>query len=129
MQSIFESPKQVRSAIIAGSASIQGEFWGARAGDWADINEPAWWQVFETAMKKAGAGPGKRVLDVGCGAGGALVIAREMGADVTGVEASVNLAGIAVERLPGARIDVCDMEALPLDCPASAPMRQISGIE
>lgn len=100
---------------MTGSASIQGELWGARAPDWAEINEPAWRQVFLTAMDKAGAAPGKRLLDVGCGAGGALVVAREMGARVSGLDASESLAAIARERLPDARIEVGDMEAMPFD--------------
>jgi SAM-dependent methyltransferase len=96
-------------------ASKQGDLWGARARDWTEINEPAWRRVFMIAMDKAGAAPGKRLLDVGCGAGGALVVAREMGAEVAGLDASDNLAAIAGERLPTARIEVGDMEAMPFD--------------
>ncbi|HET7714431.1 MAG TPA: class I SAM-dependent methyltransferase [Bauldia sp.] len=100
-------------ASPAGSAAIQGDLWGARARDWAEINEPAWGPVFETALRLTGAGPGKRLLDVGCGAGGALRIAREQGAYVAGLDASPNLAAIARERLPDARIEIGDMEDLP----------------
>jgi SAM-dependent methyltransferase len=55
------------------------------------------------------------VLDVGCGAGGALVVARKLGAAVSGLDAASTLVAIARRRLPGARIDVGDMEALPFD--------------
>lgn len=96
-----------------GSAAIQGELWGARARDWADVNEPAWRPIFEVAVKQAGAGPGKTLLDIGCGSGGALVVARDLGAEVAGLDASANLVAIARERLPGARIDVG--EELPFD--------------
>jgi SAM-dependent methyltransferase len=108
-----ETSRPAASAAVTGTAAIQGELWGARARDWAEINEPAWHAVFATAMEKAGAKPGRTVLDIGCGAGGALRIAREMGAAVTGLDASANLAAIARERLPGARIEVGEMEALP----------------
>jgi SAM-dependent methyltransferase len=100
-------------AVAHGSAAIQGKLWGARARDWADLNEPAWRQVFEDAVRLAGAGPGKRLLDIGCGAGGALVVARERGAEVAGLDASANFVAIARERLPGARIEMGEMEALP----------------
>jgi SAM-dependent methyltransferase len=54
--------------------------------------------------------PGLELLDVGCGAGGALAAARQMGARVTGIDASANLAEIARERNPGARIEVGEMD-------------------
>jgi SAM-dependent methyltransferase len=96
-----------------GTAAVQGEIWGARARDWAELNEPAWRAVFETALQQAGAAPGRHLLDIGCGAGGALVIAAEMGADVAGLDAAPNLVAIARERLPGARIEIGEMEELP----------------
>jgi SAM-dependent methyltransferase len=96
-----------------GSASQQGVIWGARAQDWTEANEPAWHQVFETVMDRMRVGPGREVLDVGCGAGGALAVARERGAIVTGLDASEALVGIARGRLPGAEIQVGDMEELP----------------
>jgi cyclopropane fatty-acyl-phospholipid synthase-like methyltransferase len=68
-----------------GTAEVQGALWGARARDWADIQEPAWRPVFEAALRHAGVGAGTLLLDVGCGAGGALALAREMGAEVAGL--------------------------------------------
>lgn len=116
MQSSVQiTASQARRTPMTDAASMQGEFWGARVRDWTEINEPAWREVFTIAMDKAGAAPGRRLLDVGCGAGGALLVAREMGADVAGLDASVNLAAIAAERLPAARIEVGDMEAMPFD--------------
>jgi SAM-dependent methyltransferase len=95
-----------------GTAKIQGELWGARAEDFAALNEPAWREVFATALDAAGVGTGTRHLDIGCGAGGALVMSRERGAEVAGFDASEALAAIARRRLPGASIDVGEMEAL-----------------
>ncbi|WP_011581785.1 MULTISPECIES: class I SAM-dependent methyltransferase [Chelativorans] len=96
-----------------GTAQVQGELWGAKARDWAELQEPAWQRIYEAAMAHAGAGPGKKLLDVGCGAGGALVVARKLGAEVTGLDGAENLVAIARQRLPGARIDVGEMEELP----------------
>lgn len=96
-----------------GTAAEQGAMWGARAQAWADSNEPAWTGVFEAVMERVGARPGQTVLDMGCGAGGALAVARARGATVAGLDASEALAGLARHRLPGAVIAVGDMEALP----------------
>ena len=65
-----------------GTATVQGELWGARAQDWADLNEPAWQPVFAAALQRAGVDPGNRIVDIGCGAGGALIVARQFGAEV-----------------------------------------------
>jgi SAM-dependent methyltransferase len=96
-----------------GTAREQGALWGARAADWAAVNEPAWSDIFATVMERTGVASGTRLLDVGCGAGGALTVARERGAVVAGLDASAPLVGIARGRLPGARIEVGEMEELP----------------
>jgi SAM-dependent methyltransferase len=96
-----------------GTAAIQGELWGAKARDWAEAQEPAWVPVFDRALDLAGVGAGTRLLDVGCGAGGALALARGRGAEVAGLDASEALATVARARLPGARVETGEMEALP----------------
>lgn len=95
------------------TAKEQENLWGARALDWASASEPAWRDVFIAVLDQARVGKGTRHLDLGCGAGGALVLARERGAHVTGFDRSEPLANIARERLPGAKILVGDMEDLP----------------
>lgn len=96
-----------------GTAQQQGQIWGARAADWAAASEPAWTGIFETVMEKVGAGPGLRLLDIGCGAGGALAIARRRGAEISGLDAAPALVSIARDRLPAAVIEVGEMEELP----------------
>ena len=96
-----------------GTAEVQGELWGAKATDWATVQEPGWRPVYETVLREVGVGPGTNLLDLACGAGGALVIAREMGADVAGLDAARTLVAVARERLQGARIEIGDMEELP----------------
>lgn len=96
-----------------GTAQVQGELWGARARDWVRLQEPAWNPVFSAVLDEIGVSAGTRLLDVGCGAGGALVLARARGATVTGLDASESLIAIAHERLPDAHLERGDMEALP----------------
>lgn len=96
-----------------GTAAIQGELWGAKARDWAEFQEPAWRPVFENIMTLAGVRRGNTLLDVGCGTGGLLVLARERGAVVAGLDASEALAAIARQCLPDARIEIGEMEELP----------------
>src|SRR5689334_4591281 len=97
---------------MAGAKEL-GELWGARARDWATCGEPAWRDVFTAVLDQAQIGAGTHHLDIGCGAGAALVLASERGAAVTGFDAAENLATIARQRLPGADIRVGDMAALP----------------
>ena len=104
-----------RKEARMGTAAIQGGLWGARARDWADLNEPAWRPVFAAALAAAGVRKGTRLLDIGCGSGGALALARELGAEPAGLDAAANLVAIARERLPGARIEIGEMEELPFD--------------
>jgi SAM-dependent methyltransferase len=96
-----------------GTAREQGQLWGARAREWAEANESAWLPVYRAVFERVGIRTGLRLLDVGCGAGGALALARELGAEVAGLDASANLLEIARERLPGAPIEIGDMEELP----------------
>jgi SAM-dependent methyltransferase len=108
-----------------GTAKEQGEIWGARSGDWWRCSEPAWNGVFGEVLDGAGVRQGTSYLDLGCGAGGALVLARERGASVTGLDASENLVAIARERLPGSEVAVGDMEELPF---ASGSFDAVSAI-
>jgi SAM-dependent methyltransferase len=96
-----------------GSSQIQGELWSARAREWAELQEGSFRPLYEAALAAARVGPGASVLDVGCGAGLAMQIAKARGATVTGLDAAPALAEIARGRCPGADIRVGDCEALP----------------
>jgi SAM-dependent methyltransferase len=105
-------------------ADIQGALWGAKAEDWAELQEPAWTPIFDHALSLAGVAAGSSLLDIGCGAGGALARAQIRGADIAGIDASANLVALARRRLPAARIEIGDMEALPF---ATASFDTVTG--
>jgi cyclopropane fatty-acyl-phospholipid synthase-like methyltransferase len=96
------------------TAKEQGEMWGSRAQDWARCGEPARHDVFTAVLDRAQIGEGIRHLDIGCGAGGTLVLSRQRGAIVAGFDASENLAAIARQRLPDAEILVGTWRICPL---------------
>jgi SAM-dependent methyltransferase len=96
-----------------GSAQIQGDLWGTRAREWADLQEGSFRPLYEAAFNAAHVGRGSLVLDVGCGAGLALQMAQARGAKVSGLDAAAQLAEIARGRCPGADIHVGEIEELP----------------
>ena len=95
-----------------GSAARWGPLWGARAEDWAAVEEQQLPTYLE-AIRRVGISPGQRVLEVGCGSGVFLRAAANLGADVAGLDASEQLIQIARRRTPGADLRVGDMQALP----------------
>jgi SAM-dependent methyltransferase len=64
-------------------------------------------------LDAAKAGPGTRLLDVGCGSALTLVLAQERGAIPAGLDISPGLLQIARDRLPEADLRAGDMEYLP----------------
>jgi SAM-dependent methyltransferase len=98
-----------------GSAQVQGALWGAAADDWAELQELASAPIYEAAFEAMGVGAGTQLLDVGCGAGSALLLAAKRGAIVSGFDASPGLLRVARARLPEADIREGDLEALPFD--------------
>ena len=98
-----------------GSSQIQGELWGARAREWAELQEGSFQPLYDAAFSAARVGKGTSLLDVGCGAGLALEMAQARGAKVTGIDASKGLAGLAKSRCAGADIHVGEIEELPFD--------------
>ncbi|MHA2233558.1 MAG: class I SAM-dependent methyltransferase [Candidatus Hodarchaeales archaeon] len=98
-----------------GSASVQGELWGQKSTDWANIQEPLHAPLWEAMLTASKASADTLLLDAGCGAGGASVLAAERGARVTGLDASENLVTIARERVPEGNFHVGDIEQLPFD--------------
>lgn len=109
---VIESPK---APAPTRSGEVNGRIWGARASDWALIQEPQCAGGYHAVFDKVPVGSRTRLLDAGCGAGMALQIAAELGAAVAGIDASPALLEIARDRLPGARLEQGDLEALPFE--------------
>ena len=100
---------------LAGSAEAQGALWGARAHDWADVQEQVQRELYPPVLEAARVADGRRLLDAGCGSGIAAAIAHGRGARVSGIDASEALIELARERVPGGDFQVGELEALPYD--------------
>jgi SAM-dependent methyltransferase len=98
-----------------GTAEIQGDLWGRAPQDWAEIQEPLHRPLWEVMLNAAMIGSGTRILDAGCGGGGAAMLAYERGAEVSGIDAAEGLIAFASERVPGGDFRVGDIEDLPYD--------------
>jgi SAM-dependent methyltransferase len=85
------------------------EGWGRRATDFATLLEPAAVREYVSVHQRLGVGAGSRLLDVACGAGLALELARVRGAECAGIDASKRLVDVARLRNPGCDIRVGDM--------------------
>jgi SAM-dependent methyltransferase len=94
------------------------EGWGRKAVDFATLSEPANCREYVAMHHRLGVDAGDRLLDVACGSGLAIELARLRGASCSGIDASARLVAVARDRNPGCDITVGDMHALPWD-PAS----------
>src|SRR5690348_6043564 len=98
-----------------GSSAVQGALWGASAPEWSELAEPSQVPFYEAAFDAINVGPGIRLLDAGCGAGLALVLALQRGAIPTGLDAADGLLEVARQRLPDADLRQGDLEHLPFE--------------
>lgn len=89
------------------------EGWGRKAVDFATLGEPPACREYVAVHHRLGVGEGDRLLDMACGSGLALELARVRGAVVSGIDASPRLVAVAADRNPGADVRVGDMGALP----------------
>jgi SAM-dependent methyltransferase len=94
------------------------EGWGRKAVDFATLSELGNLREYVTVHHRLGIDAGDRLLDVACGSGLAMELARLRGASCSGIDASSRLVAVARDRNPGCDIQVGDMHALPWD-PAS----------
>src|ERR1051326_6540138 len=100
-------------AAPSGSAAVQAQLWGARAQDWAAVQEGTVLALYEEVFDRLKLGRGTALLDMGCGAGRACMIAAQRGTSVTGLDATPELLAISRQRVPNAVFELGDMEALP----------------
>lgn len=95
------------------SSKIQGELWGATARDGAEIPEPLHIPVWEAMLDAAKVGKGILLFDAGLG--GAIVLATQCGAIVSGLVASEVLIAIAGDCVNQGDFRVGDVEELPFN--------------
>jgi SAM-dependent methyltransferase len=95
--------------------TLVDEGWGRKAVDFATLSEPGNCREYVTMHHRLGVDAGDRLLDVACGSGLAIELARLRGASGSGVDASARLVAVARDRNPGCDIRVGDMRALPWD--------------
>jgi SAM-dependent methyltransferase len=94
------------------------EGWGRKVVDFSTLSEPGNCREYVAVHHRLGVDAGDRLLDVACGSGLAIELARLRGATCCGIDASPRLAAVARDRNPDSDIRVGDMHALPWD-PAS----------
>jgi SAM-dependent methyltransferase len=91
------------------------EGWGRRAVEFSTLLEPAQCREYVAVHHHLGIGEGDRLLDVACGSGLAMELARLRGAVCSGIDGSSRLVAVARDRNPDSDIRVGDMQALPWD--------------
>jgi SAM-dependent methyltransferase len=96
-----------------GRAGVQARLWSEKAADWAELHEQYVEPAFTAGLDALGVGEGTRLLDIGCGAGRALQLAADRGADVSGLDAAPGLLEIARRRVPGAILIQGELQTLP----------------
>src|SRR5689334_6107701 len=89
------------------------EGWGRRAVDFATSFELSACREYFALHQQMGVGDGARVLDVACGSGLAIELARLRGATCAGIDASRRLVAVARDRNQDSDIRIGDMQALP----------------
>jgi SAM-dependent methyltransferase len=91
------------------------EGWGRKAVDFATLSEPGNCREYVAVHHLLGIDDGDRLLDVACGSGLAIELARLRGASGAGIDASDRLVAVARDRNPGSDIRIGDMQDLPWD--------------
>jgi SAM-dependent methyltransferase len=104
------------------------EGWGREAVDFAALSEPSNCREYVALHHRLGVDAGDRLLDVACGSGLAIELARLRGAACSGIDASPRLIAVARDRNPGSDIRVGDMHALPWDAESFDIVTSFRGI-
>lgn len=117
----FETARTVRLCYsltgISALAGVEDYTEGIYDGDPARDFHAAQRRQHEYLLDEVGAGPGFRLLEVGCGLGTLLEVARERGAEATGV--TVSEAQAAACRAKGLSVLLADYRNLPRSFRAS----------
>lgn len=92
---------------------VVDEGWGRRAVDFATLSEPGNCREYLAVAHRLGVSENDRLLDIACGSGLAIELARIRGAECAGIDASHRLVAVARDRNPGSDVRVGDMLSLP----------------
>ncbi len=106
-----------------------GSAWGAKAWDWALLQEQLNANSFDVVQQLTGVGPGVRFLDLACGSGMALQRAEARGAVCHGIDASQALLDVAAVRAPSAELHCGDMAQLPYDDESFDAVTVVNGVQ
>lgn len=105
----------VATTAPVGSASVQGDLWGVRARDYAEVQEPTFLPLYESVLARPEMAKVISILDVGCGPGLAAEVFSRRIERVAGVDATAPFIEIARRRAPRGDFRVAEIEALPYD--------------
>lgn len=97
----------------SGTAKLQGRLWSVNAANWAELHEQYTQPAYTAALDALDVSDGTQLLDIGCGAGLALRLAVDRGADVSGLDAASGLLEYARRRVPDATIIQGELQSLP----------------
>lgn len=111
------------------SWEIAGKAWGARAWDWALLQEQVNANSFDLGLQLTGVGPGVRFLDLACGSGLALRRAEARGAVCHGIDASRGLLDVAAVRAPTAMLHCGDLARLPYADESFDVVTTVNGVQ
>jgi SAM-dependent methyltransferase len=89
------------------------EGWGRESVDFSTLSEPSNCREYVALHHLLGVDEGDLLLDVACGSGLAIELARLRGASCAGIDASARLIAVAQLRSPQSDIRVGDMHDLP----------------
>ncbi|NEA30458.1 class I SAM-dependent methyltransferase [Streptomyces sp. SID13031] len=101
------------TGAAAADWTVVDEGWGRRAADFATLSEPSNCREYVALHHRLGVGERDLLLDIACGAGLSLELARARGARCAGIDASSRLVAVARDRNPDSDVRVGDMHALP----------------
>ena len=104
------------------------EGWGRKVVDFATLSELGNCREYVTMHHRLGVDDGDRLLDMACGSGLAIELARLRGAVCSGIDASPRLVAVARDRSPGSDIRVGDMNALPWEAASFDVVTSFRGI-
>src|SRR5580658_7065775 len=104
------------------------EGWGRKAVDFSTLSEPSNCREYVALHHFLRVDAGDRLLDVACGSGLAIELARLRGARCAGIDASTRLVAVARFRSPECDIRVGDMHDLPWEGGAFDVVTSFRGI-